>query len=321
MSMRSGPVLVVGPGAMGCLVSALLTEGGLDVVLVDRDFDRARRLTETGLHISGPDPGAERTVAVRVLVAPLDFSDLGRPSLAFLCVKAGDTEVAVAPLAKEPGLVWAVLQNGLGRAEAVAELIGAPERVVGVLTTEGATRLGEGRISHAGRGQTRLGPLVAEGKPAAQAVCSALEAAGLAPELTDDLARLTWEKLQVNAAINAVAALLGQPNGALLESPAAAALADEAAEEVARVALAKGVLGDWSAELAHHRWRAVAEATKHNNCSTLQDLIKGRSTEVFAINGAVVQVANSLGLSALVNRALAQLVQAREELSHRPQQR
>src|SRR5690606_2043996 len=158
----------------------------------------------------------------------------------------------VAGLPGAPTLV--VLQNGLGRADEAARALGAPDRVVVGVTTEGATLEGDGRVRHAGRGPTRLAPLTPAGAERARAGAARLRAAGLDGEVVADLERIVWEKLQVNAAINALTGLLGCKNGALLRSPAARAMARDAAREVAAVALVRGVPGDWSPEATARRW-------------------------------------------------------------------
>jgi 2-dehydropantoate 2-reductase len=148
----------------------------------------------------------------------------------------------------------------------------------------------------------------------AEVVANILAEAGLKVRLEADLRRLEWEKVQVNAAINALSGLLGCPNGALLESDFSLTLGDCAAIEVGAVARAAGVPGAWSEEASKARWRAVAKATAANRSSTLEDLLRGQKTEVFAINGAVARVGDDLGVNTCVNRVLAQILGAREEL-------
>jgi 2-dehydropantoate 2-reductase len=304
-----GPVVVVGPGAMGCLLSAQIAASGRRVVLLDRSEPRAQQIAERGVLIG------ETAVPVEAVVS---LANLGEPpAVAFLCVKARDTEAALKAIASLGEVTVAVLQNGLGRAAAVGELIGDPSRVVGVFTSEGATVVGPGAISRRGEGHTTVGPLVASGLARAQAVGRIL-AKGFSVSVEEDLRRLEWEKVQVNAAINALTGLLGCLNGALLESENGQALADLAAEEVGAVASAAGVPGEWSPEASRARWRAVAHATEGNRSSTLSDLWKGQKTEVFAINGAVAEVAANNGVNACVNRVLAQMIQAREELGTPP---
>ena len=101
--------------------------------------------------------------------------------------------------------------------------------------------------------------------------------------------QLVWEKVQVNAAIDAVAALLDGPNGVLLDSPSARALGQQAAVECGEVASLLGVPGTWTPDAARARWEAVARATAANFRSTVQDLRRRRKSEIHAINGAIAR--------------------------------
>ncbi|HBP23508.1 MAG TPA: 2-dehydropantoate 2-reductase [Planctomycetes bacterium] len=302
-------VCVIGPGAMGCLLAASLARslGPGQVTLIDHDPARAERLGERGLRVHGQEGLLEARPAVSCALPE-------EAEVAFLCVKASASAAAAGWLAAgSPDATVAVLQNGCERPAAIAELLGAPARVVGVLTTEGATRLGEGEVRHAGRGRTLVGALEPASEARARRVVELLSAAGWASELAEDLRRASWEKLIVNAAINALSGLLDVPNGALLESPAAAGLADAAACEVAALARASGVSGDWDPAAARKSWRRVAAATATNLSSTVQDLRRGGTTEVPAINGSVARLARERGIPTPTNDTLARLIQAREE--------
>jgi len=314
--MTADSVVVVGPGALGCLFAALLREGGEGVALLDRDPERAGRLAAAGLRLSGPGDAPERTVSVR---ATADPAAAGPAGLLLLCVKSGDTEAAVTRAAAVAGAApLLVLQNGLGRAEAVAEALAAaggdPARVLGGVTAEGATLLAEGRVRCAGRGATRVGALRPGGAGAARAAVARLAAGGLDARFEPDLRQVVWEKLQVNAAINALTGLLGCPNGDLLRSEAARSLAAEAALEVAAVARACAIPGDWGEGSARRRWEAVAAATAANISSTLQDLRRFRRSEVHDINGAVERLGREVGIPVPLNGLLTRLVAATEQL-------
>lgn len=306
-------IAIVGPGALGGLLAGLLAEVGDAVALLAPSAERAARLRE-GLTLSGPGDRPVRTVPVLAL-GPGEVPP-GPVEAAFVCVKARDTAAAVERVAALPGApTVVVLQNGLGRGDEAARCLGDPDRVVVAVTTEGATLEGDGRVRHAGRGPTRLAPLTSAGVERARAVARSLRRAGLDAEVVADLERVVWEKLQVNAAINALTGLLRCKNGDLLRSPSARALAGDAAREVAALATLRGVPGDWTPAATARRWEAVAEATADNASSTLQDLRRGRPTEVFAINGAVADAAREAGMAAPINESLARLVAAAEELS------
>lgn len=310
-------IAVVGAGALGGLLAGLLAEGGEDVLVFTRTAEQAERLRASGLWLSGPGEAPARRASVR-FAGPGDVVP-DEVELALLCVKARDTAAAVdrvARLAGAPTVV--VLQNGLDRAREVGRQLDSVDRIVAGATLEGATLEAEGRVRHAGRGKTclaRLGGGAAGPGDRVEEAARRLRRAGLTVDVVPDLDAVMWEKLEINAAINALTGLLGCKNGALLEAPAARALARDAALEVAAVARALGVRGDWTPAASTTRWEAVARATADNVSSTLQDLRRGRPTEVFAINGAVARVAHERGLSAPVNEAMARFVAAAEDVN------
>jgi 2-dehydropantoate 2-reductase len=304
-------IAIVGPGALGLVLAAVLSENGGAVLLFDHDGARAGRLGSAGVRVSGPGERPERGVALSVTSDP---GRLGGAAIIIICVKAhADAQVARLLEGVPPETPVLTLGNGLGRGEAL-EGLGRLRILVGT-TAEGATLLGEGRVHHAGRGPTIVAPLAGPlGEDLARSAAAMLGRHGLDARFEPDAERLVWEKAQVNAAINAVAALLDGPNGLVLESPSARTIAQEAARECGRVAGALGVSGDWTEETTRERWESVAKATSANLCSTVQDLRRRRKSEIHAINGAIARAAREAGIRAPANELLAGLIAAREEL-------
>ncbi|MCB9487896.1 MAG: hypothetical protein H6684_04100 [Deltaproteobacteria bacterium] len=124
-------------------------------------------------------------------------------------------------------------------------------------------------------------------------------------------ARLLWEKLVINAAINPVTAMLRVRNGEIATNPDARTLALAAASEAVDVARALGVALDKGAMLA--RVIQVAEATAANRSSMLADVEAGRRTEIDAINGAVVREAARLGIEVSANVDLLRRIREMEQ--------
>ena len=170
------------------------------------------------------------------------------------------------------------------------------------VTTQGATLLGPGHVRPGGDGPTHIaGPAWL----AALFERAGCEAHTVAPAQVESL---LWGKLAANCAINALTALLRVPNGELLQRPDAAALMDLAAEECAAVARARGIALPFPD--AAGQARRVAKQTFLNHSSMFQDILRGAPTEVEAINGAVAQAAERLGVPAPVNTTLWRLVRA-----------
>lgn len=306
MQIGAMRVAIIGPGAMGCMFAAYLHQGGLDVVLLDHRPDRATRLAGQGIQVDGAR-GAQH---VRVATTT-DAAAAGPVELVLVCVKAYHTTDALRQHRALVGETTDVLtlQNGLGNLEAMQAVV-PPERLLGGSTTMGANLLGEGRVHHAGEGDTFIGEPQGGTSPRVERIAAALTRAGVVARVHEHIQEIIWHKLIVNVGINALTAILGVCNGELLEDEAARALMRDAVSEGVRAAATQGLRLDQQA--MQERVAEVARRTARNRSSMLQDVRAGRRTEVDVINAAVARVAD-----APVNRTLARLVHAVEAVSAR----
>lgn len=296
---------------MGLLFAGRMAMARVPVVLIDHRPDRAARLNRNGLRLITETGGHRLSVPV-ALPQTLDQS----PELWLFCVKANATESAANWVRRcvPPTGVLLTLQNGLGNGERLAELFG-PERVLVGTTSEGATLLGEGVVRHAGTGITRLGPMLPERIDTARAVAEQLQAAGFRVEVTPDWRRAVWAKAIVNAGINPLTALLEVPNGRLLEAEASRWLLHQIAREAVRVARAIGV--SLEEETMIQEVEAVCQATAKNRSSMLQDVERGRKTELEAVNGRILEAARKAAVSVPTLEAVTRLMEAKERLKVR----
>lgn len=303
-------IAIIGPGALGCLFAARLTlAGGHDVWLLDHDPTRAALLQEQGLLFEA-DGGAQRVMAP----ASADPATIADVELLLLCVKSYAVPEALARLRDHwpPDSLLLAFQNGIAHLDALTALPSPCHWGVGV-TTEGANLAAPGQVRHGGHGRTRLGVVGAQPDRVIvrlAAVAAAFNAAGFATEVVPDIRDHLWQKLLVNVGINALTALHDCPNGKLLEIPAARQRLIAAVEEAATVARAEGIIfvADPVAMALE-----VCRTTATNISSMLQDVRKRRPTEITAINGAVVAIAERLGIATPVNRELTREIRALEQ--------
>lgn len=301
-------IVMIGSGAMGCLFAALLAPVAR-ISLCCRSGNQAQLVRARGVALEALD-GQRREQPLAA------FSSDGQEPLpqaafdaAIVLVKAYDTPqagVLAARLLRAEGMAL-TLQNGLGNREALAAHVGAARVLVGS-TAQASTLLAPAEVRHAGAGVTMLAPQDAAQRACAQQLQALFQAAGMACELTEGADALLWAKLLVNAAINPLGALLRVPNGALAESADARALMAQVLDEAQAVARALGVAlpeGD-----ALERVLGVCQRTAANRCSMLQDVQRGRATEIDAINGAIARLGAEAGKPAPCNATLAQLVRA-----------
>jgi 2-dehydropantoate 2-reductase len=286
-------VVVLGAGSLGSLLGGLLARRH-DVTLVGRG-DHVARVAADGLEFRGAvtdhvSPAAGTTVP--------DAADL-----AVVAVKAGDTENAADALADCRLRGALSVQNGMGNEATLAARLDC--EVLAGTCTYGAVRREPGVVECTGVGEVVLGPREGGESTFSRAVADAFEAAGVVVSHDADMPRRLWEKLAVNAAINAPTALARVENGAL-QSGSGHDVAVAAAREAARAAQTEGV--DLTEAEAVAAFERVADATAANTSSMHQDVLAGQPTEVEAINGYVVSHAPA----APVNRTLRDLLVAWE---------
>jgi 2-dehydropantoate 2-reductase len=288
------------------LYAARLALVGISVLLLDYRPERAAAMQASGLRLT--DETGTRAVSMRCTTDPTALAEV---DVAIILVKAHQTEDAASVLADHLSheAVALTLQNGLGNIEVLEAHLGR-DRVLGGTTTQGAAVLEPGAVHDTGSGVTTLGAMSPSALPHVRPIAEALAGAGFAVSVAGDVAVAIWSKAILNAALNPVAALTRLRNGELAEHEESLALMTAAAREAHAIARKHGIAvpaTDWRTRLT-----AVCRATAANTNSMLADLRHGRRTEIDAINGAIVRIADLHNRTAPVNRTLWYLVKTAE---------
>lgn len=299
-------VLIFGAGALGSLFGAFLA-GRHEVTLVGRD-PHMEAVRVHGLKLEGL-----RQTEVR-LEAKTALDGTEHPDLLLLTVKAHQTPEALAAL-RDTVTAHTVLltaQNGLGNFEAL--IAAFPKNpVLAVYVTYGAAVLAPGRIAFNGQGDVFVGALPAQLELSGR-IGRLLRESGFRALGVPDIRGYLWQKAIVNAAINPLSALTGKPNGELLDDPELLARMRRVVDEGSAVARALKVpLPERDMLGVVQR---VARATAKNRSSMLEDLARGRRTEIDAINGAFVAEGKRLGIPTPENEALVVAIHERENATH-----
>jgi 2-dehydropantoate 2-reductase len=260
-----------------------------------------------------------------------------------ITVKSYETQAmarAVAPLLAADGLMIS-LQNGLGNGEALAAAVGS-RRVLAGRVIFGAEVVAPGRVrvtvyadpvlvgawDMSGSGsrsrESGAGSRLSDSEdgmvaPATQGRrwVANFAAAGIPAEYTEDIVAALWGKVLYNAALNPLGALLGVHYGALGEDADTRAIMNAVIDETFAVAIAEGVKLPWNSAADYRAvfYGRLIPPTFHHRSSMLQDLERGRPTEIDAINGAVWQRGVVHGILTPFNELLARLVHARQALA------
>jgi 2-dehydropantoate 2-reductase len=286
-------ILLFGAGAVGSVLGALLARGGADVFLVGR-ASHIEAIRADGLTVEGRPGPPQWLAGATGIPAGARFDRI------LLTVKAPDIDAAgrsIAAALPDPVPLLA-LENGLGiRARTVSALRSggwsAPDLwVVRGILRMGATLLGPGHVRLAGEGDVALGPEDRAGPAAGFEAMFA--SAGFPVRRVDSIEAEEWQKALVNAALNPVTADHGIENGRLLDDPYRGQ-ALRLLTEARRVAEAEGF--PIAPEAAERALFGIARDTKENRSSMLQDVERGRPTEIDAISGEILRRGARHGLA------------------------
>ncbi len=316
------PVLVLGTGAVGGYVGGALQAAGATVHFVARPRT-LQALQQHGLRLTDLD-GRQQHLPAAALSLHAEPPVLHTATLVLLCVKAGDTASAVRSLPPLPaGSVLLSLQNGLHQADVaqavLAEGAAPSSPVLPGMVPFNIAEVGPGHLHRGTAGQ-----LAVQQHAALQPWLPAFNAAGLPLALHADLLPVQWGKLLLNLN-NPVNALSGLPLRAqLLDRDCRTVLAALQQEALALLKQA-GIqptqltplppqrlptvlrLPNWLfTRVAARMLRIDAQARS----SMADDLVRGRPTEVDALCGEVVRLAEHLGRSAPLNAAISLQVKA-----------
>ena len=319
-------IAILGAGAIGTVIAGSLASIPNVELLLSSRGEQALALMTTGLKLTGvvekEIPASEWLVHPEGAELPGNW--LRQTDYCIVCGKSASTsdlaEIATQLLSQE-GLVFS-LQNGILAEKILSEKCGE-HRVIGAITTHGAGRLSPGNTQWAGEGNIVLGSMnisAGEGAWAAEQstpishsidgvgdLLDVLSEGGLSPQWTEDIHSMLWVKLLINCAINPIAAICGVENGALFEIA-------ELREQSAAVMLEAANVGRLSRinlppdEELINTLNDVLQSTANNSCSMLQDIRNGKLTEIDAITGEVVRIAEILGMPVPLNSQLLVLI-------------
>jgi len=299
---------IVGAGAIGCLFGARLKLAGQDVTLIHRDPSIVRSIRKNGVSLKEID-GRFTRIHVPVRKGPTELP--GTEALV-VAVKAYDTRTVgesyrgMVP----PETTILSLQNGLGNFETLQSRL--RNDILAGSTTEGAFSLGPGSVVHTGSGLTVIGGLRRANQDASSRIKIAFENAGFHTNISSNIRGVLWTKAIVNAAINPLSALTRLPNGALAKSATIEKIAFRVMAEGMSVSRAEGVRLTGN---PRKLWQKILSSTGTNKSSMLQDIERGKTTEIRQLNGAILSRGRTRGVEAPFNEILTRLVLGIEESS------
>jgi 2-dehydropantoate 2-reductase len=309
-------IAVFGAGSIGVYVGGSLLAAGGEVVLVGRARMR-ERIARDGLLLTDLHGGRDTLTGAQVPFSE-DPAALASADLILVTVKSADTESAAHTIAAhaKPSAVVLSLQNGIGNAEVLRRVLPG-HTVLGGMVPFNVVQMEGGRF-HRGTG----GELTIEAAESMAAWRDVFRMARMPLSERTDFLSVQWGKLLLNLN-NAVNALSDLPLKAELSQRGYRRCFALLMEEALRALAAAGIKPAQLTRVAPHTlpklmrlpdflFRRIAATMlridPEARSSMWEDLKAGRRTEIDYLNGAVVTLAQSVGIDAPANRRIIELI-------------
>jgi 2-dehydropantoate 2-reductase len=327
----SQKIAVFGTGANGSCIAASLVDAGLDVILIDQWPAHVEAMRANGIRIAMPE--TELHVPVRAYHL-CDVCTLNETfDIVLLVMKAYDTRWAcemIKPHLAPDGILIG-MQNAM-TASTIVDVVG-PERTIGCVvelssemftpglvkrkTPPKKTWIGIGALDH-GPGH-RLAEIQALLGPVGRV------------EIKPNILAAKWTKLVVNAMCLGPFAMVGLTLADAVKLPGMRELIIEIGAEAVRAGQALGypvepIMGLTQEDLAGSNRpterlfdKLASDIGPGRGLNTvLQDLLKGRASEVGMINGLVVEESQRRGYSAPANARVVDITRQIEAGALKP---
>ena len=313
-------VAIYGAGSLGTILGAYITKGGQEIELINRNKAHVEALQSQGAKIVGT---VDFTQAVTAYT-PAEMR--GTYDIIFLMTKQQyNAEVVqmLKPFLAEDG-VLVTFQNGLPELQ-LAEVLGK-ERVLGCTVAWGATMQEAGvceLTSSPDALSFSLGAISEKRNKHFDEVKPLLELMGTV-EVEENFIGTRWSKLLINAAFSGMSAVLGCTFGEAAGPRDSRRIVQALIKECIDVCKAGGI------RIEPVQGKDIVKLLDYKNCvkkafsyfiipiairkhaklkaSMLQDLEKGKLTEVDAINGAVSDYGRTVGCSTPMNDCVVDII-------------
>jgi len=311
MIKKNTDIAVVGAGGMGGLFGAILSENGLDVVLIDSNRKHVEVIESNGLIIEGY--GGKRTIRIP---ATSDPSLLKSANLILFQCKAYstlDATKSIRHLVNENS-VCISFQNGLGNEETISEELGS-DKVLGGLTAMAGLFLGPGRIKDFSRVPSYIGELHGGTSIRVEEIAKKLTNSGLETHVSENIRKEIWKKLLGNISLSAISGLTNLTSASSMKIPELKSASILALDEAFEVAETCGISLNYNEVINGIELISKPGGTGNNKSSLCVDLLNNRPTEVDYIYGEVIRIAEKKGKNTPVLKVLHALVKGVEENS------
>lgn len=330
MTAENAKIAIYGAGAMGTVLGALLTLGGLkNVHLITRNEKHVNGLNARGAQILCAAENNHLTVPVTALL-PTQMTE--KYDVVFLMTKQkSNAEILqfLTPYLHEESVICTT-QNGLPE-QSVASVVGE-KRTYGGVASFGASFIGEGKVALTSKtdGMTLQVSGYKNDGAKTPLLVDILSYAGKAVgnsafgKETGNLLGARWSKLAINSAFSGLSVVTGCSFGEIASRKRSKIIALGILRECMSVANASGVTlesmqghdmqkllggsGFFKRQFALFALPIAMKKHKKLLSGMLRDVQEGRKCEIDFINGAVVNAGKSVGVATPLCEKVVEIV-------------
>ena len=318
-------IAIYGAGSLGTILGAYINKGGVPVELINRNKAHVEALQKKGAQVVGTVQFTQTVIAY----SPEEMS--GQYDIFFLMTKQQQNAEVVQMLKKYLASdgVLVTFQNGLPEV-GIADILGE-ERVLGCTVAWGATMKESGRCELTSEPDAlsfSLGAISEKKSKHFAKVKELLEMMGTV-DVEENFLGTRWSKLLINSAFSGMSAVLGCTIGEAAKPRESRRIVQALIKECIDVCKVGGIriepvqgkdivkLLDYTNPLkrAFSFFIIPIAIRKHAKlkASMLQDLEKGKLTEVDAINGAVSDYGRKVGCPTPMNDRVVEIIHKIEQ--------
>lgn len=306
-------IAVIGSGGVGGFYGMKLLQAGHDVTFLARGA-HLKAMQETGLHIES-DLGNNTSANVK---ATDDILSLGQPDLIIIAVKMWDLEDVARDLKMiaNPDTAVLSLQNGVLKDYVLRRVFGENNVIGGVGYV--ATSIGRpGVIRQVGGLQRiKLGEYDGHKRARTEELVRSFADSGVEATLSDDIARVLWEKFVFLVGLSSMTCLTHLTIGPIRESEGSRGVLRSVIAEGVSVGRAHGI--SLPNDYADQCMELVDNLPYTMTSSMFHDLEKGNRLELPWLGGGVVSLAEEVQVpvpvNALITNALSPYVNGRAKV-------
>ncbi len=307
-------VLIYVAGSVGLGLASCLLKSQAEVCIIARadttDALRKSGLVRTGIFgrfRAGPEAFSAYESLKEIENQAFDFI--------LVCTKSFDSAAAAGDLSRHRQLLSestkiVLCQNGWGNAEKF--ICHFPrERIYSARVITGFTRHKPNEVEitvHADA--VHIGSLFGCNLAPVEPLANSIAEGGIPAVTVPDIEKDLWAKMLYNCALNPLGAILDVPYGDLAKNTFTKDLMNHITAEVFEVLTAAGFHTHWRSADGFLKvfYDKLVPATAGHKSSTLQDIAAGKKTEIDALTGAVLALADKHRIDVPYNRAVYSLI-------------